>query len=61
MNTTRQKDRYQGGQSPSGYYKDIRPIDPWLLQTVWDGWASERPELLVRLRPRGGRAACATG
>jgi hypothetical protein len=35
-----------------GYYKDVPPIDPRLIQTVWEQWEPERPELLVRLRPR---------
>jgi hypothetical protein len=39
-------------QSPFGYYKDIPPIDPRVIQQVWEQWEPERPELLVRLRPR---------
>jgi hypothetical protein len=37
---------------PRGYYKDVPPIDPWIIQKLWDAWESDRPELLFSARPR---------
>jgi hypothetical protein len=52
MNTAESKGQQQEPRAPSGYYKDVPPIDPRVLHQVWEGWEPERPELLVRLRPR---------
>jgi hypothetical protein len=35
-----------------GHYKEVPPIDPRLARKVWVQWEPDRPELLVRLRPR---------
>jgi len=31
---------------------NIPSADPRLLQAIWKRWQPERPELLIRLRPR---------
>jgi hypothetical protein len=30
----------------------VPPADPRALRTIWRKWEPERPELLIRLRPR---------
>jgi hypothetical protein len=52
MATAEKKGQQPALQLPFGYYQDIPSIDRRVLQKVWEEWEPERPELLVRLRPR---------
>lgn len=39
-------------RSSKMYERPFQPLDPFLLRFLLNNWNPERPELLLRLRPR---------
>ena len=52
MEIGKQETPQRKSQAPVEHYQHVPPLDPWVVQQVWEQWEPERPELFVRFRPR---------